>query len=263
MPVTLDATVSVEAGVALVCVRVRNTEPVDRHVRVVDRLDGDLLPPRRHGRPAPGWSADGYAGVVSGDDERALGYACDLDDPEATPDGGPELVAVTDPGSVAADPVDTARSTLADARPPADAVAPAPDESAGGDPPPERDPGEGGAPSSPTDRTPPSAGESTPAAEPTPADAPTHATDDGVPTVPPGVRRSLDAVERRVERAETLADGSVADATAVVADTDPAALAALVDADAAVAARVADRARALADRAAAVSVPTDELERLA
>ncbi|MFC7097490.1 hypothetical protein [Halobaculum marinum] len=261
MPVTLDATVTATAGVALVRLRLRNTEPVARRVQVANRLDGRLLPPRRHGRPEPGWSDDGYTGVVDADGARALGYAVDLadgtDSTVAATDDPAELVAVSDPDDDAADPLDAARADLPDARPPADAVVPV-----------ARSRAADSAPSS----TAPAATEATEAgARETDAaecEARTERTErpdyDDEAAVPPGVRRALDAADRRIGRAETLAEGSVADATGVLADgVDPSGLDALVAADAETLSRVADRAAALAQRAEGVSVPVAALERLA
>ena len=77
----------------------------------------------------------------------------------------------------------------------------------------------------------------------------------------------MDAVERRVERAERLDGADVATATEVFAATGGARgaadLAARVETDADRLATVAERAEALAERAAATEPPTDALDRLA
>jgi hypothetical protein len=103
----------------LVEVVVENATTVDRRVRVENRLDGRVEPPRESGVPAPGWDEDGYAGVVPADDRLTLGYAC------AAPPADPP-VAVHDEGR----PDDEADETtaadavrlLGDHAPPADAV---------------------------------------------------------------------------------------------------------------------------------------------
>jgi hypothetical protein len=62
--------------VVLVTVDLRNPSPVDRRVRVTNRLDGPVLPPKRSGVPESGWDDDGFGGVVPADGRRSLGYAC-------------------------------------------------------------------------------------------------------------------------------------------------------------------------------------------
>ncbi|QZP36695.1 hypothetical protein [Halobaculum magnesiiphilum] len=259
MPVTLDSTVTTAGGVALVAVRVRNTEPVACRVRIENRLHGPVLPPRRHGTPEPGWSDDGYDGVVAADSELALGYACRVavdergrsDEHPSSDDAPVELVAVGDPSAAEADPMDTVIGDLGDHRPPPDAVSVAAGDEASAAPAatPDR-------PSDPsgTAATPDRCGESK-----SPPEATAAPTD-----VPPAVARYLDTVEGRISRAETFADGSVADATELLeADIDPDGLAELVALDATALEGLAARADSLATRAVTVDVPTDALERLA
>ena len=49
-------------------------------VRVNSRLDSPVLPPRRCGKPAAGWTASGYEGVVSASGRLTIGYACSADE---------------------------------------------------------------------------------------------------------------------------------------------------------------------------------------
>lgn len=238
MPVTLDSTVTSTDGVAFVTVRVRNTEPVDRGIRIANRLDGAVLPPRRHGTPEPGWSIDGYAGVVAADSTLALGYACAVDLDKQRDDGADPvaLVEVDDPASIDADPMDDVLGDLADHRPPPDTVsAPAVVPEAAAE-----------SLNVPSGKTIRSNGRNEPTG------------------VPPAVARYLRDVDERVSRAESLADGSVGDATQLLeAGTDPDGLTEIVALEATALKRLAARADSLASRAAAVDVPTDALERLA
>ncbi|MFC6787018.1 hypothetical protein ACFQFH_14370 [Halobaculum halobium] len=281
MPVSLDSTVTTADGVALVAVRVRNSEPVARRVTVANLLSGPVLPPRRHGTPEPGWSVDGYAGVVDAHGELALGYACrvdggaenDSDEADDETDGAAhrdahtldteapvELADVSDPSSAQTDSLADALADLADHRPPPDAVTPVTDLPAPPAPP-DRN---GEAPPNPT----PDAAASTGGAAATSREEVGESTVAGPPpasaALPPAVTRVLDEADARVSRAETLATGPVADATAVLeAGVGPAGLAGLVADDARSLARIAERAESLAERADAVDVPTDTLERLA
>ncbi|WP_073308975.1 DUF7857 domain-containing protein [Halobaculum gomorrense] len=246
MPITLDSTVATVDGVAFVAVRVRNTEPVDRAVRLENRLDGRVLPPRRHGAPEPGWSSDGYVGVVGADSTLALGYAC-----RAGPDGLIEddadpvsLADVADPAAADADPINDVLADLPDHRPPPDAASVAAVPGAPGDCPWERSAGSTG-----------STGVEGAAAELLPS-APTD--------IPPAVAGYLDEVDARLAKAEAVTDGSVAEATELLeAGTDPDELTELIALDAAALERLASRVDSLASRAEAVDVPTDALERLA
>jgi hypothetical protein len=104
--------------VVLVTVDLRNTSPVDRCVRVTNRLDGPVLPPRRAGVPESGWDDEGFAGVVPADGRRSLGYAC-----PALAKRPP--VSVVDEGRADGDESGTAAIAvreLGDPRPPSDAV---------------------------------------------------------------------------------------------------------------------------------------------
>jgi hypothetical protein len=72
----LDARVTTAAGVTFVAVRLRNPHPVAQRVRLANRLDGPVLPPRTEGVPEAGWDETGVTAVVPADGTRALGYAC-------------------------------------------------------------------------------------------------------------------------------------------------------------------------------------------
>jgi len=219
-------------GVALVTVDLRNPSPVDRRVRVSNRLDGPVLPPRRAGVSDPGWDEDGFDGVVPAEGRRALGYAC-----PASPDRPP--VTVTDAGRAderASDAAAVAVRELGDPRPPSDAI-----PTAAGDVDTDAD------------------------ADGNVADDPEGPTDGAeVGDVPPAVDSWLAAVAERIERGERLTDASVESATeALDADgMDVPELSRRVSDDAAALRAVAERAATLADRAAAVDVPIEALRRL-
>jgi len=51
------------------------TADVPQQVRVANRLDGPVWPPRREGVPAAGWDETGYTGHVDPADRLVLGYA--------------------------------------------------------------------------------------------------------------------------------------------------------------------------------------------
>jgi hypothetical protein len=231
----------------LVEVTVTNETAVDRRVRVVNRLDGPVEPPREGGAPAPGWDDDGYAGVVPADDRLTLGYACRA--PPAEP-----AVAVHDEGRPTDDEgggataADAAR-LLGDGAPPADAV---PVEGAT-DP-----PGPVAAMAETLDEGPDDA------AEP-PVEA-TDRADVDDPDLPPAVGEWLDGVSDRVDDAETLATGDLA-AVARVAEArggaeEAATLGTTLAADERALRALATRAERLADRAASADVPVEALRSL-
>ena len=126
--VSIDCATTTVDDVTLVTLSLSSPDPT--HVRIENRLDGPVWPPREQGVPAAGWDETGFSGVVDG--SLALGYAC-----PAVPDDGPaaELVEQRPPTD---DDGPTARSLvreLGDASPPPAAVGPAtrPGEE-GGDP---------------------------------------------------------------------------------------------------------------------------------
>lgn len=113
---TLDWHVTADNGVALVTVLVES-ETTER-IRVTNRLDGPVWPPRRQGVPAAGWDEDGYEGVIERDERLVLGYACPakLSEPPAT---------LTTLGSGDVETTVSAREviqSLGDPRPPRDAI---------------------------------------------------------------------------------------------------------------------------------------------
>lgn len=118
--VSIECSSTHHEGVTLVTAGVTVTgEPT--HVTVTNCLDGPVCPPRREGRPVPGWTEEGFEGVLA-PGRHALGYAVDA--PPADP---PARLDAARPVSDA-DPVE-GRTTpaaivgeLGDPSPPADAV---------------------------------------------------------------------------------------------------------------------------------------------
>ncbi|QGX95681.1 hypothetical protein EI982_13200 [Haloplanus rallus] len=238
--------------VALVTVELHNPSPVDRRVRVTNRLSGPLLPPRRAGVPERGWDADGFTGVVPAGDRLALGYAC------PAPDERPP-VEISDEGRATAEEsgatVAAAIRGLAEARPPADALpdGPATSEADG------TDTGDRNGGSEERTCEPPSPNGDPPATECEPPSP-----NGGSPTVaPPAVESWLAAAERRIERGERLTDASAETVASALDGGDVADLGDRIAADAERLRAVAERAEGLAERAGAVDVPHAALRRLA
>jgi len=245
-------------GVSFVRATVENPAPIDRRVRVENRLDSAVLPPRRDGVPEEGWDEDGFVGTVPAGGARTLGYAC-----EAPPTHPP--VAVSGRGRV--DDADESDPSAADvvrklgrAAPPGDAVPSAGNETSAGD--------DG---SASVDPEPPS-----PDPEPLPAaaDDRTAPADAGAPegdgdeeVDAAAAEAWLDAVEARVELGERLTGASLATATDAVADAGGidavADLPETLAADAATLDAVAGRAARLAERARETDVPAEALGELA
>lgn len=188
---SLNCRTRVTDGVTLVELVVAVEEPT--RVRVVNRLDGPVWPPRTEGVPAAGWEKGGFDGTVT--DRRVLGYASPaepLDPPARIESARP--VTPEDGDDVA--PRALVRS-LGTARPPRAAVA----DEAGG--------------SAEFDRT----DESDRAIETeSSVEAVKGATREyGQP--PPAIDAWLDAVESRIEAAERLASAdSLAGAREAVDD---------------------------------------------
>lgn len=117
--VSLDCATTTAGDATLVTCSLSSTDPT--RVRVRNRLDGPVWPPRTQGVPAAGWDEEGFAGVVDG--HLALGYAC-----PARPDDGTapaEIVEERPPAEGEESP--TARGLvrdLGDASPPPAAVEP-------------------------------------------------------------------------------------------------------------------------------------------
>ncbi|ELZ57901.1 MULTISPECIES: hypothetical protein [unclassified Haloferax] len=265
-----DIDVSADDGVALVSVRVDNDAPVDRRVRLRNRLDGPVLPPRRAGVPEPGWDDEGFEGVVPAGSTVALGYAVPLSPPgdrdaeavdaDSLPEHAVDVETLgrADESDEAADSTpEGAIRSLGSARPPADAVPVSADPSP-----------TVSAPETP-ESAPDTAGDerSTPSEQPTDADV-SAAVEPREPrdheTQRPSEPASLAAVERRIDLAERLDGASVADAAAALSETERGvdALESL-DADRERLRRLAARATALADRAADADPDVDALRRLA
>lgn len=139
--VTLHWTVNEENGrvetVTLVELVVENTTTVPVRIRIGNRLDGEIRPPRRNGVPEAGWDEGGFEGVVTADERRALGYAVATDPDHGSPPA--EIVwteraprtetSVSDTergvidGELEIEPTATGViRALGDARPPADVV---------------------------------------------------------------------------------------------------------------------------------------------
>ena len=114
----LDWTLAAVGPVTLVRLRLRNGRTTDRRVRLRNRLDGPVLPPRRHGTPEAGWDRDGVTTVVPAGGTAALGYACPASETEP-PVAVDEVDSVGD--SPAPTPADAVRQ-LGDHRPPRDAL---------------------------------------------------------------------------------------------------------------------------------------------
>ncbi|RDZ43089.1 hypothetical protein C5B91_13230 [Haloferax sp. Atlit-10N] len=292
-----DIDVTVDDGVALVSVRVHNDAPVDRRVRLRNRLDGSVLPPRRAGVPEAGWDDDGFEGVVPASSTVALGYAVS---PSSTADRDAATDFDARPGcavdidvlgraegseqATGSTPEDAVR-TLGSARPPADAVPVSSDL-----PPttresetPEPTPSTTSDASDGERREPlPSPASQTHSERPEPSEQPTDAdvsaavgtseergreTEQSLgsePLEPPEPLESLAAFERRIDLAERLDGASVAAAAAALSEAD-AGVEALesLDSDRERLRRLAARATALADRAADADPDVDALRRLA
>ncbi len=240
--VSLTCSAAATDGVTLVTARLDGTA-VGQRVRLANRLDGPVWPPRREGVPEAGWDEDGVEVVVPADGTVAVGYAS--------------------PAPPVESPVAVVERTVLDG-----------DENgtgAGGDDPPTpesalRDLGD---PSPPRDAIPDPTGDADEEARGSEgSEVPESPADPGWDGVPDAVEAWLDGVEDRISTAERLARaetvpeatsalreaGSLADAEALVDDL-------AVDADALES--VTDRAERLAGRADDADVPLATLERFA
>ncbi|MFD1567582.1 hypothetical protein [Halolamina litorea] len=236
----LDWTQTATAGVTLVTVQLRNERASDRRVRLANRLDGPVLPPRRHGVPEAGWEREEVTTVVPAGGTTALGYACPA--PAATPPVSLEAIGAPGDGA-SATATDAARS-LGDHRPPSDVL---------------RSGGESDGPDT-TDKT--GTNDTTAATRTTP---PGGAADGPTPAIPEEAN-PLSVYRERVETAEALgAVGVPAAASLLEASgglTGVESLAAGLHADARVLRAIAAAAERLADRADAATPPTEALARL-
>jgi len=221
----LDWTQQSAGAVTLVSVSLCNERATDRRVRLANRLDGPVLPPRREGVPEAGWDRDGATTVVPAGETVALGYACPA--PASTPPVGVKDVGAVNGADSEIDPADAVRE-LGDHRPPRDVVEGGEDES-----------------------TKPNDEESTSSVD-VPQREPT--------TIAP---QSLEEHRARIETVEALGVASVQDAADLLETTDGIdALAAQLETDARELRALATAAEALADRAAAAAPPTEALRRL-
>jgi hypothetical protein len=97
--VTLEWSCERSDGVTLVSLVVASDRPC--RVRVENRLDGPVWPPRRRGQPAAGWDGDAFVGRVPADGRLAVGYAS-----PAKPAEPPAEVVSTVPAAEADDESD-------------------------------------------------------------------------------------------------------------------------------------------------------------
>lgn len=290
MNVDLSWSVERDDAVRFVACRVHNAAAVPRRVRVRNRIDGPVLPPRRSGVPESGWDAAGVTLRLEPNERRGVGFAVVASTDGRTADPPVEIAAVDpiDDRDAPAVTADAAVRSLGDHRPPRDVLADPeraePAVTAGTDPgtripesPAETgdaderaadasaedhgpaQPGDRDAPRSPTDCT----------GDPTNRRGSRSRSDDRG-TVPAGVDAlgdRLERVERRVDRAERLTDADLGTATEAVGRLGGVAAVASLEErvanDAAALRRLSERASSLAARAEATDVPTDALERLA
>ncbi|QKY20391.1 hypothetical protein B4589_008365 [Halolamina sp. CBA1230] len=238
----IDWTQESVAGVTLVRARLRNERATDRRVSLRNRLDGPVLPPRRHGTPEAGWDRGGVTTVVPAGDTVALGYAC----PAATAEP-PVTVEEVDPadGSTSDSTPEAAVRDLGDHRPPRAVLG---GENDGG----RREPTESD-PRCPTSDDVPNA--------PDERQKPQRSA-----SLPDDAESLLDRYRTRIRTAEALNAAGIVEATTLL-DANGGlggveSLAVGLDADARELRTVARLADALADRAVATAPPTDALRRL-
>lgn len=235
--VSLETRTSSGGDVTLVELLVTTDAPMA--VRIENRLDGPVWPPRRQGVPAEGWDETGFEGVV--EERLVLGYAT----PAAPTDTPAEIVSAHPVNDAAPDEDVTPEAlvrSLGDARPPRDAIdrstdAPAPGRDVPGD--------------------------DTSGADP--SDIPDTSDQ---PTPPAAPAEWLDAVDERLAAADRLSRASsVPEATEAVAAVggaaDVIALREQLAADREALARVQTRCVELAERAESVEIPAETLLRLA
>lgn len=279
----LTWTVERDAEISLVCCRVHNDDAVRRRIRIENRLDGPVLPPRRAGVPEAGWDATGVTLRLAPDERRALGFAVPAQ-PVEPPVEVVDIETVepnantSEVGQPADDGVSSTAAValrdLADHRPPRSAVAERTVSVS------ENDLG-GKVESIELDRT---------ELDETDLDGTyldridRDGTDNGdggqernsIGVDPPPTANSIEewcieewfgAIENRLELTEQLTDADLETATAVVEASDGvdelAALDERVATDAELLREVSDRASSLAARTEETDAPIDALERLA
>lgn len=285
----IDWSVEALEHCSLVRVQLSHSSPVPRRIRLENRLDGPLAPPRRRGVPESGWDETGYEGTVPANGRLAIGYACpasvrhppvELTRDEPVPDPDDAMSECdTSPEAI--------RRRLGSGAPPRDAV---PSDSIDPQGDAEAESTSGGELLSETEPT--SEAELTPSTPALPAvprvttqtrsrSASTAETSsDGAESsgvdernrtfgspVPDAVDDWLDEVERRADHADALTGASVSAATQTLAEIgglDAAeSLPTRLAGDAEALRALAERAEALACRAESTDVPVDALESLA
>ena len=258
--VSLTCSTQTRDGVTLVTVRLDGGAAAQR-VRLANRLDGPVWPPRRRGVPEAGWDDGGVEAVVPADGTVALGYASPAEPADPPVELADSAVVTGGGDDERATPADALRR-LGDPSPPRDAV-PVP---------PANDPARSalstgsGAPVRPGVPSRSEAPGRTRASER--SQAPGSSARGPVERSLDSVDARLDEFERLVRTAERLGSAaSLPEATEAVraaGGLDRAtALVGSLERDAETLARVADRAERLTERADAVDVPLATLERLA
>jgi len=104
--VTLDWRLERSGGVTLVGLVVDADRPC--RVRIENRLDGPVWPPRRHGEPVAGWEDGTFTGRVPDDGTVTVGYAT-----PAPVEEPPAAVVETEPATDAETTVESRERTLA------------------------------------------------------------------------------------------------------------------------------------------------------
>lgn len=256
----IDWTSESVGGVTLVSVRLRNHRAVPRRVRLRNRLDGPVLPPRRQREPEAGWDRSGVSAVVPARSTTACGYACPatLTEHSGSADEAPvEIVdvhaledaeKVGDEKPIAEGSVSKAIRRLGDARPPravlGEPVTPNDGAQFPSQEPPERDTEQPAASASQNDKSKRSQQSA----------------------LSPDVDERLNPYRNRIQTVEALSLASVSESTAVLDTTGGIVglerMGTALDADAASLRALAAEATALAARAEAATPPLGALRRL-
>lgn len=246
----LDWSQEAAGPVTLVHARLRNERSTDRRVRLRNRLDGPVLPPRRHGVPEAGWDREGTTTVVPASECVAVGYACPA--PAADPPVVVDEVTAAEESADAETP-ETAIRELGDHRPPRAVL--------------------GGERAEPPARGAEATGEAgvsgSTTCEPVTRESANYESTNNEPPIdrfPQELRFRLERSRTRIRTAEALATVGVSDATALLGANGGLrgveSLATDLDADARELRALARTASVLADRAAAAAPPIDALRGL-
>lgn len=235
---TLESHCRTAAGVTLVELCVTATRP--RWVRVENRLEGPVWPPRSDGVPEPGWDEEGFEGRVESDEPLVLGYAS----PAEPADPPARIVEESEPADREPTP-EVVVKALGRREPPRDAM-----------------PEVGAGPAAPDTQSDPD-----PAPDPSPDGRAGGAADAASVDSDP-VDAWFAAVEDRLETAEDLAAASSVEEAAAAVDRAGGigAVRRLQDQlreDRAALARLDRRCSQARERAEAVDVPVEGLARLA